>query len=82
MLGSIPPSNIVSLFQKSHVISASIKCVTVKSQFTYSFFQLMKVNLEQFLSSLCVQTLSFSVIQFLLNRLVALLREKVCLLIT
>ena len=42
----------------------------------------MKVNLKQFLSSLRVQTLSFSMIQFLLNRLVALLREKVCLLIT
>ena len=36
----------------------------------------MKVNLKQFLSSLCVQTLSFSTIQFLLNRLVALSREK------
>ena len=39
---------------------------------TYSFLHLMEVNLQQFLGSLCVKTLRFSVIQLLLSRFITL----------
>lgn len=57
--------------QRFRLVLLSAKTIGTK-QLTYFFLQLMKVHLEQFLGSLCVKTLSFSVIEFLLSRLITL----------